>query len=425
MSSTGSTKKHFSLLIKPASADCNLRCSYCFYLDHASMYPETGKHRMSVEVLERMIESYMQTEQQVYSFGWQGGEPTLMGVDFFKTAVELQKRYAQPGAVVSNGLQTNATLIDDDFAAHLAEYNYLVGVSIDGPPDLHDVYRKAVSGKGSHESVINGIDALNRYKVSYNALVLVSSANVEYPERVYDYLKGLGIFYHQYIPCVEFDESGNPLPYTISGKPWGQFLQRNFDRWLAGDTGHVSIRDFDAILHHLVNGGYTMCVQSGYCDHYLVVEYNGDIYPCDFFVERSTRLGNTGRDSWESVRASARYRSFAALKSDWSNTCATCEFLRYCSGDCLKQRYRESRDSRNLSWLCEGWKAFYLRAIPIFSRLAVEYLNKRELELPPPQREVSIRPPALRIGWNDPCFCGSGKKYRLCHGTSVSRRTTR
>ncbi len=419
---TPSVKQHFSLLIKPASADCNLRCEYCFYLDHAALYPETRRHRMSDEVLEATVRSYMETDQPAYSFGWQGGEPTLMGVDFFKRAVELQKRYGRPGSIVSNGLQTNGTLIDDAFASHFAEYNYLVGVSLDGPPELHDFYRKNPKGDGSHEAVMRGIETLHRHNVSYNALVLVNSANVEFPERVYDYLKSLGILYHQYIPCVEFDREGNPLPYTISGKQWGRFLKGIFEKWMAGDTRVVSIRDFDAILQHMVNGQYTMCVQGGYCDHYLVVEYNGDVYPCDFFVEKGTRLGNITRDGWKTLRESPRYRSFARCKADWNQNCAKCGFLRYCSGDCLKQRYRNSRDARNLSWLCEGWKDFYGRAIPEFERIAVAYMNERQLDLPPGQRRVYNRPPALSIGWNDPCYCGSGKKYRLCHGTVVSKR---
>ncbi|MBN1686600.1 MAG: SPASM domain-containing protein, partial [Spirochaetales bacterium] len=246
------------------------------------------------------------------------------------------------------------------------------------------------------------------------------------PEKVYNYLKSIGIYYHQYIPCVEFDGNGNPLPYTITGEQWGVFLNGLFECWIGSDTSVVSIRDFDAMLHHLVHGGYAMCVQGGCCDHYLVVEYNGDMYPCDFFVEKSTRLGNVARDGWEKVRASARYHSFAALKSEWNNRCSTCEFLRFCSGDCLKQRYRgESRDSRNVSWLCDGWKAFYTRALPAFEDLAVDYLNRRQMELPVALRRQVRNLPPLKIGWNDPCFCGSGRKYRLCHGISVSDRAAR
>ncbi len=377
---------------------------------------------MPDDVLEQMVKSYMQTSQPAYSFGWQGGEPTLMGLDFFKKVVELQKKHGKAGAVVSNGLQTNATLIDDDFAAHLAEYNYLLGVSIDGPTGLHDTYRKNAAGKGSHEAVLRGIDALNRHNVQYNALVLVSSANVSQPEMVYDYLKDLGIYYHQYIPCVEFDAQGKPLPYTITGEQWGGFLIGIFEKWLATDTRVVSIRDFDAIIQLMVNGTYSMCVQGGYCNQYFVVEYNGDIYPCDFFVEKRTRLGNITKDSWDELVHSRRYHGFASLKSEWNENCSRCKYLRFCSGDCIKQRYHVSRDSTNLSRLCEGWKAFYERSIPDFERLSVDYLNGRQAEVPEFQRRVFTKPPPVRIGWNDPCYCGSGKKYRLCHGTAVSSK---
>ena len=232
----------FSLLVKPASADCNLRCAYCFYLDRSALYPETKVHRMSHSVLERMISSYMSTDQTVYSFGWQGGEPALMGVEFFRDTTDLQKKYGRPGAVVSNGLQTNATLINDDFAAHLSEYRYLVGVSIDGPAEIHNRYRQYATGKASHTAVLRGIDCLNRHNVEFNALVLVSSANVKRAREVYHYLRDHGINYHQYIPCVEFDVNGQLLPYSITGREWGDFLCEIFDEWIMRDRRQVSRR---------------------------------------------------------------------------------------------------------------------------------------------------------------------------------------
>jgi len=240
----------FSLLIKPASADCNLRCEYCFYLDRSELYPETKKHRMSQEVLERMISSYMALPQQQYTFGWQGGEPTLMGVEFFREAVRLQKKHGRMGAIVANGLQTNATLIDDEFAAHLAKYNFLVGVSIDGPEELHNTYRKNAGGGGSHADVMRGVESLKRNNAEFNVLVLVNKANVRQARRVYRYLCENGIFHHQYIPCVEFDENGELLPFAINGGEWGDFLCELYDLWLPDDTRRVSIRYFDALLPH-------------------------------------------------------------------------------------------------------------------------------------------------------------------------------
>ncbi len=409
----------FSLLVKPASADCNLRCTYCFYLEKSALYPNASRHRMTHDVLEAMIGSYMRTSQPTYSIGWQGGEPTLMGVDFFRDVVALEKEHGKRGAVVANGLQTNATLIDDEFAGFLAEYNFLVGVSIDGPESTHDTYRCNSAGTGSHAAAMRGVDALKRNKVEYNALILVSAANVEHPQLVYEYLLDLGIFYHQYIPCVEFDDQGNPLPYAITGEQWGRFLKGVFDAWKKRDTHRVSIRDFDAIVGHMVTGRYSMCVQSGMCTGYFVVEHNGDVYPCDFFVEPSKRLGSVLTDGWQTMQQSKKYRAFGRQKSAWNEACYRCPYVRYCSGDCLKQRFYGGADPERLSWLCPGWKSFYAHALPELERLAIEVINERSGSPAGAGRRDRIHRP--RVGWNDPCYCGSEKKYRLCHGKFRSR----
>ena len=206
--------KPFSLLIKPAGADCNLRCKYCFYIDHL----EKGKPkpRMSDAILERMISSYMQTNQNLnYSFGWQGGAPTLCGLDFFKTIIELQKKYAPPGASVSNGLQTNATMITEEMAKFFGEYNFLLGVSLDGPKYLHDKYRKTIGGTPTHHLVIRGIEYLKKYNVEFNILTLINNETVKKPREIYNYLKESGFYFHQYIPCAEFGENNKPLHYSL------------------------------------------------------------------------------------------------------------------------------------------------------------------------------------------------------------------
>jgi uncharacterized protein len=411
----------FTLLVKPTSADCNLRCTYCFYLEKCSLYPDMKVHRMSDDVLEAMIGSYMATEQPNYSIGWQGGEPTLMGVDFFRKAVALEKKYGRPGSVVSNGLQTNATLIDDEFAAFLGEYKFLVGVSIDGPEHIHNTFRRDLGDRGSHERVLKGIEALEKHRVEYNALVLVSRANVGHAREVYEYLKGLGILFHQYIPCVEFDEAGELLPFAITGEEWGAFLVELFDVWVKEDVRRVSIRDFDAIVGHMVTGRYSMCVQTGNCNGYFVVEHNGDVYPCDFFVDRAKRLGSVLFDSWATMRSSKKYIRFGAQKSEWNEACSKCPYLRYCSGDCIKQRHHSGhRDPSSLSWLCPGWRRFYAHTLATFEEISVELMKERS---DPSTRRAT---PTGRIvdpapGWNDPCYCGSEKKYRLCHGAPASR----
>ena len=343
--------KPFSLLIKPASADCNLRCGYCFYLEKAGLYPESGRHRMPDEVLERLVSSYMSTEQPQYQFGWQGGEPALLGNEFFLRAVSLQKKYGKPGAIAANGLQTNATLIDDELAKTLAGYKFLAGVSLDGPAQIHDRFRKYPDGVGSHSNVLKGIETLKKHRVEFNALTLVNSENVKKGGEVYNYLKSLEIYYHQYIPCVEFDEKGGLMPCSIKGPEWGDFLIGIFGEWIKEDVRKVSVRLFDSILNILVLNRRTSCNMSDNCCQYFLVEYNGDVYPCDFFVEKERKLGNIMKDEWEDLLNSEKYLGFGRQKSLMNKKCPSCDYLNLCMGDCLKHRLRPGAGAKNLSSL--------------------------------------------------------------------------
>lgn len=360
----------FSLLVKPISADCNIRCEYCFYLEKASLYPEAPRHRMSDTVLETMIRTYLQTPQPAWSFGWQGGEPTLMGPSFFQRILELQEKHAPPGARIANGLQTNGTLLDDTFARVLAEGSYLVGISIDGPAGMHDRYRRSAADRGTHAEVLRGLEALRRNKVEYNVLTLVSRANVDKPREVYRYLRELGVDYHQYIPCVEFEEDGSPRPYSISGEEWGRFLNGIFDEWAGTDTRRVSVRNFDALLSIMVQNTPVVCTNGTHCRQYFVVEHNGDVYPCDFFVQPDKRLGNVMHDHFAQLWRAPRFRAFGRAKKEWNSACDACEFLRYCAGDCPKNRYSNGEDPTQLSVLCAGWRLFYDHTLDEFKTLA-------------------------------------------------------
>jgi uncharacterized protein len=361
----------FSLLVKPASADCNLRCAYCFYLDRCALYPEAGRHRMPSDVLERMIGGYLATPQPVYAFGWQGGEPLLMGPEFFRQVVALQQRHGASGAHVANGLQTNGMLLTDALAGLFAEYGFLLGVSLDGPPDIHDRYRRTADGRPTHADVLRGIGLLQKHRVEFNILVLVSAANVRRGREVYRYLRDQGFGFHQYIPCVEFDAGGRPEPFAITGRQWGDFLCAVFDEWVRSDTRRVSVRHFDSVVARLVGAPETVCHMQTNCCQYFVVEHNGDVYPCDFFVERDLRLGNVMADSWDALRETPAYREFGARKAAWSGTCARCRHVGLCAGDCLKHRLLpDPRDPRRLSWLCAGWRQFYDHTLGEFRRLA-------------------------------------------------------
>lgn len=409
-----SIPKPFSLLVKPASADCNLRCEYCFYLDHCGLYPDSKVHRMSDDVLERMISGYMATNQPDYAFGWQGGEPTLMGVDFFRKVTEFQKQYVTPGSIVSNGLQTNATLINDDLAAHLSEYHFLCGVSMDGPQHIHDRFRVNGNGRGSHQKVWEGIECLRRNNVEFNILTLVSASNVGHAKEVYRYMVDNGFLFLQFIPCVEFDRDGNPLSFAITAQQWGDFLCEIYDEWSVRDTHTVSIRLFDSIVNCMVNNEYNVCHMSRNCCQYFVVEYNGDIYPCDFFVEEDLRLGNIMNTSWQQTTQSPLYAKFGGQKSEWNSECSNCPHLPYCSGDCLKHRLPRENNPATLSWLCSGWKQFYRHTIPGFQKLADHIKHQRSAAAI--QRSPALMPDLSGVSRNAPCPCGSGKKFKRCHG---------
>jgi uncharacterized protein len=311
-------------------------------------------------------------------------------------------------------------LLDDDFAHHLGEYRFLVGVSLDGPSEIHDSYRRTEGGKGSHADVWRGIAALKRHHVEFNILTLVSQANVRSPALVYRHLRDSGFLFHQYIECVEFDRTGQRRPFSISGEEWGAFLCGLYDAWRTEDVRTVSIRLFDSILALLVENTANVCHMGQDCRQYFVVEYNGDVYPCDFYVEPEWRLGNVMSDSWESLLDSPRYAEFGRRKALRNEACGTCEYVQLCAGDCQKNRPGNARDSRQVSELCKGWKMFYRHSLAGFQELAAQIRKQRS--------ETGCQPPASGRnagrgpGRNDPCPCGAmdrnGRpiKYKKCHG---------
>jgi uncharacterized protein len=442
-------------LIKPAGPDCNLRCNYCFYLPKSALFPPgspalTGEtetpefagpaetaggpkdhpgagaggaevkdsgtevgaaHRMSPDTLETLVRSYLATPQRQYVFNWQGGEPTLMGLDFFRRAVELQRRHAPAGAHVVNTLQTNATLIDAEWARFLAEKSFLTGVSLDGPQDIHDAYRLDVAGRGSFDRVMAGIEQLRSSGAEFNILTMVTSRSAGEVERLWSFFRQEGFAYQQYIPCVEFDEEGEPLPYTVGPEEWGRFLTEIFRLWYPEYVRTVSVRNFDTVVNFLAAGEYHSCTMRGACDQYFVVEHEGGVYPCDFFVEPQYRLGSIREDGWKSLQSSPVYRGFAAQKSRWNRACSRCEYLDYCSGDCLKMRFRGSgkRNPESLSYLCSGYREFFAATLPRFTELARD-ARQRVLGL----NGDTVLPPVKREA-DGPCFCGSGKHYQNCH----------
>ncbi len=342
------------LLVKPAGADCNFRCDYCFYLD-AEARRGVPRRRMSDEVLERMIASYLALELPVHAFCWQGGEPTLMGVDFFRRVTELQERHGRPGTVVANSLQTNAALIDDAFADHLADYRFLVGCSLDGPPRLHDRRRRGAGGGATHDRTLAGLRRLQARGVAVNALCVVHDVNAGHPREVFDHLVGLGFDHLQFLPCVEFGPGGAPRPWTITGRQWGEFLSGIFEAWRDGGLA-VSVRNLDAVLQRLVDDAPGDCTMDDSCRQYLVVEHDGGYYPCDFAVAPDRRLGNVMTMTPAEAMATTGMAEFGRGKAPTSPACGDCRHFDVCRGGCPARR--DPREATAREWLCEGTLAF-------------------------------------------------------------------
>ncbi|MBP5670858.1 MAG: anaerobic sulfatase maturase [Victivallales bacterium] len=360
------TSPDYTLLIKPASGDCNLHCDYCFYACKCLLYPN-GSRRMAEATLKRLIESYFGRSQTEYTFAWQGGEPTLMGQDFYRNAVEIQNSLKPANATVRNVLQTNGVLLNDEWAKFLHDNDFLVGVSLDGPAALHDRYRRHVNGHGSQMEVMTALKCLKKRKVETNILTLVSEANCRNATQIYKYLKDNGFKYHQYIECVECDDANQPLPFSLKPGQWGSFLCDLFDAWYPNDVTVISIRLFDSIVSRLVTGLPTVCPMGGNCCNYLVIEHNGDVYPCDFHVLPEWKLGNVMSDSLRELFNSPKFLSFGQKKQPDNPNCLSCRYSKLCMADCPKHR-RFTHDRR--SALCQDWLAFYDHTITRFEQLA-------------------------------------------------------
>jgi uncharacterized protein len=410
-----------SILIKPAGPDCNLSCDYCFYLKKADLFPESRVHRMSEDVLEETCRQMMTLASPSLSFGWQGGEPTLMGLDFFERAVEHQKRFGQ-GKTVSNGLQTNGLLLDEKWARFLRRYRFLVGLSLDGPEHVHDRYRQSRTGKGSWQRTVEKAKLLLDNGVMVNALAVVNDYSARFPEEIYSFLKALGFDYQQLIPCVEpAPETGAaPAGFSVTPEAYGEFLVRMLDCWTADfkdDEPTTSIRFFDAVLQKYLGDPPADCTLLDTCGVYLVVEHNGDVFPCDFFVTPKRKLGNVLDDSLEELFASKAMRDFAGVKRALPKECRTCPWLDKCAGGCPKDR-PVINGQLAPSYFCRAYKRFFKHAHPRLQALASRLRTRRAAAQ---KGDVidSLRRGALKVGRNDPCPCGSGKKLKKCCGPAV------
>jgi len=428
---TATAPLSFHVLAKPTGAICNLDCKYCFFLSKAELYPGS-ELRMTDAVLEWYIRRQVEAQQgPEVTIAWQGGEPTLAGLDFYRRSVELVEKHRRPGQTVRYTIQTNGTLLDDDWCAFFRAHNFLVGLSIDGPRSLHDAYRVDKGGKPTFDRVIRGWGFLQEHEVDVNILCTVHAANVESPREVYRFFRDeLGARFIQFIPIVErvnadggtrFQEGSTVTDRSVTAAQWGRFLVAIFDEWVRRDVGTVFVQMFDAALASWVGAPPAVCIFAETCGDAVALMHTGDIYSCDHFVEPKYLLGNLTEAPLGEMVGSARQRAFGAAKQDTlPRHCRECPVRFACHGECPKNRFILTPDGEpGLNYLCAGYKAFFThidRPMRIMADLLRRGRYADAVTQILPAEEARFVAAASRAGRNDLCPCGSGQKAKRCHG---------
>jgi uncharacterized protein len=399
----GQSQQRFHVMAKPAGSTCNLDCTYCFYLSKETLPGGPGPGRMSDETLEQFIQQYIEgvTGPQVV-FSWQGGEPTLRGLEFFRKVVALEKKYAKPFQRIENDLQTNGTLLNEEWCAFLKENRFLVGLSIDGPRELHDKYRVTKGGRPTFDKVFNAIKLLKRYEVPFNTLTCINRFNARKPLDIYRFLRGeVGSTYLQFIPIVEYKgfeqtapqywdasklpKDGDPearpghpnsivTDWSVDPEDWGFFLCKTFDEWRRKDVGKVLVNHFETLVSQHLGQGSQLCVYSEVCGKGVAIEHDGSVYSCDHFVYPEYRLGNVQAHKMSDMVFSRGQVQFGYAKSEkLPQFCRQCAYLSDCWGECPKNRIIRTADGEpGLNYLCCGLKQFFAHAIPEVERIVAE-----------------------------------------------------
>ncbi len=371
----GSENREFQIFVKPVGGRCNLRCSYCYYTGHSHQEGTAGGQRMSDEVLETYIKQHIQAAGggEVF-FSWHGGEPVLAGIDFYRRAVALEKRYTPPGCRIVNGIQTNATLIDDAWGRFLKEEGFYVGVSLDGPEWFHDSSRLRTDGRGTFTSVMRGLEILRQHDVPHEVLCVVSNCNVHASLELYRFFRDLGIEFITFLPLVE-RKSRNSSEVTgrsVRAADFGRFLAEVFDGWIANDIGKIKVQVIEEALRTAFGQDHTLCIFNPVCGAVPAVEMNGDFYSCDHFVDGDHLIGNIMNQSLESLLDDPRQKAFGeARKSAMPRYCLECEVLDMCNGECPRNRFINTPDGEpGLNYLCDGYRYFFNHCRPFINEVA-------------------------------------------------------
>jgi len=422
------SKLPFHVMIKPRGAICNLECDYCYYLKKKEMYPNASL-RMDDEILEIFIKDYISSQEtKEITFAWQGGEPTLMGLDFYKKAVKFQEKYNKNNQKILNTFQTNAFLITEEWARFFKSNDFLLGISIDGPQNLHDKFRRDKKGNGTFNEIMEKLKIVMKHQIDYNILTCVNSENVKFPLEVYHFLRDdIKADFIQFIPIVnEINQNAktnfaNVSEHTVLGTAYGNFLIKIFDDWVSNDVGQVFVQIFDSALASWMGYPAGVCVFDKVCGKGMALEFNGDVYSCDHFVTHEHFIGNIKTQSLANMLTLDVQQQFGIAKwNTLTEKCRKCDVLAACYGGCPKNRIVPLKNkSFKQNYLCSGYKKFFTHIKPYMKIMGEELKNQRSasnIVKILKNRNSPKNATKTKLGRNDPCYCGSGKKYKKCHG---------
>jgi uncharacterized protein len=411
--------REFQIFTKPVGALCNLDCRYCYYLQKESLYPRAESLRMADDLLEAYIVQQIEiAPEEEIAFSWHGGEPTLLGLDYFRRIVEIQRRHRPAGSRITNAIQTNGVLLNAEWCRFFAAEHFSVGLSLDGPPALHDAYRLTKDGKATHRQVMQGYRLLRQQKVPVDLLCVVQAQNVRHPREVYRFFKEIEAQYLSFIPLVEPEPAapGGVSERTVPAEAFGAFLCAIFDEWVRQDIGRIIVQTFEEAARPACGLGHSLCVFRPTCGDVPVLEHNGDFYLCDHFVNPEHRLGNIRETPLLELLESPAQEAFGRAKQETlTRRCRECDVLEMCNGGCPKDRISRTPEGEpGLNYLCAGYRAFFTHCRPYTARIAA----LRWAGQPPERLMAEIRAEEARAlpraGRNDPCPCGSGRKYKKC-----------
>jgi len=403
------TSRDFQVFVKPAGAACNLDCQYCYYRKKGVLYSDGDSFRMTESLLEDYIVQHFQAAPgPEVNFSWHGGEPTILGLGFFQQAVTLQQKHRPAGWRARNGIQTNGVLLDEEWCRFLARENFSIGLSLDGPAELHDPYRVTHNGNPTHAQAMRAYRLLRQMNISTDILCVVHNLNVRSPLAVYRFFRSLGCRYVGFLPVVEpsRDTASGVSAHTVPADEYGTFLCRIFDEWIERDAGRIMIQAFEEAARPALGLEHSMCMFRETCGQIPVLEHNGDFYSCDHFVDRGHRLGNIRETALSALLDGEAQQSFGSAKRDTlPRYCRECDVLAQCNGGCPKYRFiRTPNGEPGLNFLCPGLKRFFRHSREPLAKLVSG------------QRQPTPKSRTVAAGRNNPCPCGSGKKFKKCCG---------